>query len=99
MSSPADLESRVATLEARQQRTDEDLTSIMDTVLDTREDVKILRRDVNRLRLDFDGMMRKISVVQNDVERLTRNVDTLQRGMNAILAHLGLTIEPEGPQP
>jgi len=95
MASPVDLDSRVTMLESRQQRTDEDLTSIMDTVLDTREDVKILRRDVNRLRLDFDGMMRKLVVVQNDVERVDRKVDTLQRGMNAIIAHLGLTIEPE----
>jgi hypothetical protein len=92
---PADLETRVAVLEARQQRTDEDLTSIMDTVLDTREDVKILRRDVGRLRLDFDGMMRKLAVVQNDVEGLKRKADTLQLGVNAILAHLGLTIEPD----
>jgi chromosome segregation ATPase len=92
---PADLESRVALLEARQQRTDEDLTSIMDTVLDTREDVKILRRDVGRLRLDFDGVMRKLGVVQNDVERLTRKADQLQRGVDAIVAHLGLTVEPE----
>jgi chromosome segregation ATPase len=92
---PADLETRVAVLEGRQQRTDEDLTSIMDTVLDTREDVRILRRDVGRLRLDFDGMMRKLAVVQNDVEGLKRKADTLQLGVSAILAHLGLTVEPD----
>ena len=92
---PADLETRVATLEARQQRTDEDLTSIMDTVLDTREDVKILRRDVGRLRLDFDGMMRKLVVVQNDVEGMRRKVDRMERGIDAIVAHLGLTVEPD----
>ena len=89
MSAPsADLETRVAALEARQQRTDEDLTAIMDTVIETREDVKTLRRDVGRLRLDVDGLTRK-------VDRLTQKVDTLQRGMNAIIAHLGLTIEPD----
>jgi chromosome segregation ATPase len=92
---PADLESRVGTLEARLQRSDEDLTSIMDTVLDTREDVKILRRDVGRLRLDFEGLIRKVLVVQKDVEGLTRKADTLQRGVDAIVAHLGLTVEPE----
>lgn len=85
---PADLETRVAALEVRQQRTDEDLTAIMDTVIETREDVKTLRRDVGRLRLDVDGLTRK-------VDRLTMKVDTLQRGMNAIIAHLGLTIEPD----
>jgi hypothetical protein len=92
---PVDLETRVAALEARQQRTEEDLTSIMDTVLDTREDVRILRRDVGRLRLDFDGMMRKLVVVQNDVEGMGRKVDRMERGIDAIVAHLGLTVEPD----
>jgi len=34
-------------------------------------------------------------VVQNDVEGLRRKADTLQLGMNAVLAHLGLTVDPD----
>ena len=68
---------------------------MMDTIVDTREDARVLRRDVSMLRLEFDGAMRKLSVLQNNDERLTRKVDTLQRGVDAILTHLGLAVEPD----
>ena len=86
---PADLESRVSTLESRQQRSDEDTATLIDTVLETREDVKTLRLDVSRLRLDVDGVARKLRVLQNDV-------DWLKRGVRALLTHQGLTVERPG---
>lgn len=68
---------------------------MMDTIVDTREDVRVLRHDVTMLRMEFDGAMRKLSVLQNNDERMTRKLDVLERGVEAILSHLGLTVEPD----
>jgi uncharacterized coiled-coil protein SlyX len=51
----ADLEARVRGLESRTQRAEEDVTAIVTTVVETREDVAWLRRAVQAL-LDQHGI-------------------------------------------
>lgn len=45
----ADLEARVRGLESRAQRAEEDITAIIGTVIETRDDVKWLKRAVQAL--------------------------------------------------
>lgn len=58
----ADLEARVRGLESRAQRAEEDITPIISTVVETRDDVKRLTRDVEWLTraaqalLDYNGI-------------------------------------------
>ena len=51
----ADLEARVRGLESRAQRAEEDVTAIIGTVIETRDDVKWLKRGVQAL-LDHNGL-------------------------------------------
>jgi len=51
----ADLEARVRGLESRAQRAEEDITAIVGTVIETRDDVKWLKRAVQAL-LDHNGL-------------------------------------------
>ena len=51
----ADLEARVRGLESRAQRAEEDITAIIGTVIETRDDVKWLKRAVQAL-LDHNGL-------------------------------------------
>jgi len=51
----ADLEARVRGLESRAQRAEEDVTAIIGTVIETRDDVKWLKRGVQAL-LDHHGL-------------------------------------------
>lgn len=51
----ADLEARVRGLESRAQRAEEDITAIIGTVIETRDDVKWLKRAVQAL-LDHNGI-------------------------------------------
>jgi hypothetical protein len=51
----ADLEARVRGLESRAQRAEEDITAIISTVIETRDDVKWLKRAVHAL-LDHEGV-------------------------------------------
>lgn len=51
----ADLEARVRGLESRVQRAEEDVTAIISTVIETRDDVRWLKRAVQAL-LDHDGI-------------------------------------------
>jgi uncharacterized coiled-coil protein SlyX len=51
----ADLEARVRGLESRTQRAEEDVTAIVTTVIETRDDVKWLKRAVQTL-LDHQGL-------------------------------------------
>ena len=46
----ADLEARVRGLESRALRAEEDITAIIGTVMETRDDVKFLRDDVKWLK-------------------------------------------------
>ncbi len=48
----ADLEARVRGLESRAQRVEEDVTAIVTTVVETRDDVKWLKRAVQALLTD-----------------------------------------------
>lgn len=48
----ADLEARVRGLESRAQRTEEDVTAIVTTVVEIRDDVKWLKRAVGALLAD-----------------------------------------------
>jgi uncharacterized coiled-coil protein SlyX len=48
----ADLEARVRGLESRAQRTEEDVTAIVTTVVEIRDDVKWLKRAVQALLAD-----------------------------------------------
>lgn len=58
----ADLEARVRGLESRAQRAEEDITAIISTVVETRDDVKRLARDAEWLTravqalLDHNGI-------------------------------------------
>jgi hypothetical protein len=45
----ADLEARVRGLESRAQRAEEDITAIISTVIETRDDVRWLKRAVHAL--------------------------------------------------
>jgi uncharacterized coiled-coil protein SlyX len=51
----ADLEARVRGLESRAQRAEEDITAIIGTVVETRGDVRWLKRAVQAL-LDHNGV-------------------------------------------
>jgi hypothetical protein len=51
----ADLEARVRGLESRAQRAEEDVTAIIGTVIETRDDVKWLKRAAQAL-LDHSGV-------------------------------------------
>lgn len=51
----ADLEARVRGLESRAQRAEEDVTAIVTTVIETRDDVRWLKRAVQAL-LDHAGV-------------------------------------------
>jgi uncharacterized coiled-coil protein SlyX len=51
----ADLEARVRGLESRAQRAEEDIMAIVGTVIETREDVRWLKRAVQAL-LDHNGL-------------------------------------------
>ncbi len=51
----ADLEARVRGLESRAQRAEEDVTAIIGTVSETRDDVRWLKRAVQAL-LDHNGV-------------------------------------------
>jgi hypothetical protein len=59
----ADLEARVRGLESRMQRTEEDVTAIITTVTETRDDVKWLKRAVQALLAD-----RSITIEENHDE-------------------------------
>jgi uncharacterized coiled-coil protein SlyX len=48
----ADLEARVRGLESRAQRTEEDMTALITTVIETRDDVRWLKRAVQALLVD-----------------------------------------------
>jgi uncharacterized coiled-coil protein SlyX len=48
----ADLEARVRGLESRAQRTEEDMTALITTVIETRADVRWLKRAVQALLVD-----------------------------------------------
>jgi uncharacterized coiled-coil protein SlyX len=48
----ADIEARVRGLESRMQRAEEDITAIITTVIETRDDVKWLKRAVQALLAD-----------------------------------------------
>jgi hypothetical protein len=52
----ADLEARVRGLESRAQRAEEDVTAIVTTVIDIRDDVRWLKRAVQAL-LDHQGLV------------------------------------------
>ena len=51
----ADLEARVRGLESRAQRAEEDITAVISTVIETRNDVKWLKSAVRAL-LDHNGI-------------------------------------------
>jgi hypothetical protein len=57
----ADLEARVRGLESRAQRTEEDMTALITTVIETRDDVRWLKRAVQALLVD-----RNITVEPDD---------------------------------
>jgi hypothetical protein len=52
----ADLEARVRGLESRAQRAEEDVTAIINTVVETRDDVRWLKSAVQAL-LDHNGVV------------------------------------------
>lgn len=59
----ADLEARVRGLESRAQRTEEDVTAIVTTAVEIRDDVKWLKRAVGALLAD-----RNLTVPEDDSE-------------------------------
>jgi uncharacterized coiled-coil protein SlyX len=61
----ADLEARVRGLESRTQRAEEDVTAIIGTVIETRDDVKWLKRAVQAL-LDHNGVDADGSATEDD---------------------------------
>jgi hypothetical protein len=69
----ADLEARVRGVESRVQRTEEDVTAIVTTVVEIRDDVRWLKRAVGALLADRTSRSRR-----------TRRVDG--RGLKAALA-------------
>jgi uncharacterized coiled-coil protein SlyX len=61
----ADLEARVRGLESRTERAEEDVTAIIGTVIETRDDVKWLKRAVQAL-LDHNGLDAGGSAAEDD---------------------------------
>jgi uncharacterized coiled-coil protein SlyX len=76
-----ELEARVRGLEVRAQRAEEDVTAIVMTVVETRDDVKDLKSDVRELK--------------DDVRELKGKVHWLTSAVQAMLDHQGLTVQPE----
>ncbi len=75
----ADLEARVRGLESRAQRAEEDITAIVSTVMETRDDVKSLTQNVGSLT--------------ENVGSLTQNVTWLMRATQALLDHSGIDLD------
>jgi uncharacterized coiled-coil protein SlyX len=59
----ADLEARARGLESRTQRAEEDITAIMGTVMETRDDVKQLKGDVKQLKRDATWLKRAVQAL------------------------------------
>lgn len=78
----ADLEARVRGLESRAARNEEDVTAIITTVVETREDVRDLKDDVGGLKDDVGG--------------LKDDVGWLKRGVQALLDNAGVEAKPDG---
>jgi peptidoglycan hydrolase CwlO-like protein len=78
----ADLEARARGLESRTQRAEEDITAIMGTVMETRDDVKQLKGDVKQLN--------------GDVKQLKRDATWLKRAVQALLDHDGISVDNVG---
>jgi hypothetical protein len=77
----ADLEARVRGLESRAQRTDEDITAVITTVVEVRDDVRQLKDDVGQLK--------------DDVGHLKREMRWTKRGVAALLGAQGLSVAPD----
>jgi uncharacterized coiled-coil protein SlyX len=58
-----ELEARVRGLEVRAQRAEEDITAIVMTVVETRDDVKELRGDVKELKREVHWLARAVQVM------------------------------------
>ena len=80
----ADLEARVRGLESRAERAEEDITAIIGTVIETRDDVKTLKDDVTSLKVD--------------VKSLKDDTKWLKRGVQALLDHDGIAADPRPDQ-
>jgi len=63
----ADLEARVRGLESRVLRTEDDVTAIVTTVVETRDDVKWLKRAVQVL-LDHQGLSGVLFITPCDLD-------------------------------
>lgn len=53
----AELEARIRGLEVRAQKNEEDITAIVSTVVDTRDDVGWLKREVTRANLRWETLL------------------------------------------
>jgi dTDP-glucose pyrophosphorylase len=85
------LVARVRGLEHRSQRAEEDITSIIDTVVETGEDVKVLKRDVKWLKREVhetrtDVAQLKHATLENrkDIQMLKSNVGILKTDVGSL---------------
>jgi peptidoglycan hydrolase CwlO-like protein len=85
----ADLEARARGLESRTQRAEEDITAIMGTVMETRDDVKQLKGDVKQLKGD-------VKQLNGDVKQLKGDATWLKRAVQALLDHDGISVDDVG---
>src|SRR5690349_6720307 len=88
------LVARVRGLEHRSQRAEEDIASIIDTVVETGEDVKVLKHDVKWLkremresRDDIDSLKSDMRENRGDVAVLKDDVGWLKQATQALLDH------------
>jgi len=97
----ADLEARLRGVESRSERAEEDITSIITTVVETSEDVQALKSDVTELKVQVTTLDSKVTTLDSKVTALDSKVtaldekaDYLSNGMRLLLERQGLA-EPE----
>lgn len=86
----ADLEARVRGLDSRAQRAEEDITAIITTVTETRDDVRVLKDDVAVLKDDVHELTDQGRRLENDMRELKDDMRWMKGAVQALLDHQGL---------
>ena len=90
-------ERRFGALEARTSRNEEDITALVATTSETLTRVRSLERRMGRVEKSLEGLDKRLKLVGVRLDRVDVRLGRVERGIEAIAAHLGVTI-PAGPQ-
>jgi hypothetical protein len=98
----AELVARVHGVESRTQRADEDITALITSVVEIREDVSWTKKALAALTDDVAGLSGDVAVLKGDVAVLKGDVAGLKGGMrwttralDALLAAQGVSVAPD----